>query len=215
MTLCSQRVIITLLFAACATQALAFNVVECLSQNTKAECTRQMLIEEELSKPLAAGEEIKATSGKYAITIQGEGWLRNGWGSRPEKTKDLGIIKDSGVGLLDFELSTVTQADFESTITQDMKGIYQGLQEGFKKGKITISTRSQMEILPLTIAGGSGMLGRFCYRIELDKGQSVCVYEGYIGNDTGESIKLLGSIGDYDNMRAELESIVTSFKFTE
>jgi len=68
--------------------------------------------------------------------------------------------------------------------------------------------------LPLTVAGGEGLLGRFCYTIEAGNKKSACVYEGFITNSNGKSYKLLGSIGDYDSMRTELESIITSFTFT-
>lgn len=198
-----------------STQAAAqFDAVECLSNNSKAECTRQLLIDDALSKPLSQGDEVLATSEKYSVTVHGEDWLRNGYGANQEKAKDLGLIKGSGVGRLDIEKSTVQKADFESTITTDMQGIYEGLQQGFKKGKITISSNSELEILPLTVTGSEGLLGRFCYTIEAGNKKSVCVYEGFVANTEGSnSFKLLGSIGDYDNMRTELESIITSFTF--
>jgi hypothetical protein len=212
----SHSILIALLLSAAAMNAHAVNIVECLAQYSKAECSRQMMIEEELSKPLTSGDKIAGVSEKYTITVQGENWLRNGWGGKPEKEKDLGLVKDSGVGVLNIERSEVTEADFETTITEDIKGIFQGLKEGFKKGKIDISATSSVELLPLSITGGKGVLGRHCYHMDVKDGKSVCVYEGFVTRtDGGTSYKLLGSIGDYNGMREELEGIITSFTFQE
>lgn len=189
-----------------------FNVANCLAEHTKAECTRQMLIEDSLSKPLAAGEEVVSTSGALSVTVQGEDWLRNGWGSHPDKAKDLGLIKDSGVGVLTAEPSTVPEAEFEATLTEDMKALYKGLEEGFRKGKITIRTRSELELMGFNPTGGSGLLARLCYFIDVKEGKSVCVYEGLVTH-AGQSYKLLGSIGDYNHLRDELENIITSLQF--
>lgn len=194
----------------------AFDLVDCLSNNSKAECTRRMLIEDALSKPLADGDSTLAESGKYRVTIKGEGWLRNGWSGNNKKAKDLGLIRDNGEGVLNFEPVEIAPADFENTLTTDMQGIYQGLQEGFQKGKIEIKSNSDLEILPLTIAGASAQLGRFCYTIEAGNRKSACVYEGFIHHtSSGKSYKLLGSTGDYNNMRQEMEAVISSFTFTE
>lgn len=198
-----------------ASPALSFNIVKCLGERSKAECRRLMMIEDGQSVPLTSGDEAEASSGKFSVTISGENWLRNGWGGDPDKAKDLGIIKDSGVGRLDIEEAQVLEADVESTITEDMKTLYEGLKKGFRKGKIDIAANSQMELLPLTIAGGSGTLGRFCYEFSAkeQKGKTVCVYEGIVRNDNGGAYKMIGTIGDYDDLRQELEGIITSFKF--
>lgn len=190
-----------------------FNLVQCFSEHSKAECTRQMLIEEDNNKPLTPGSEVTSESGKLSITLTGENWLRKGWGMQPEKAKELGITKDDNTGMLTFETSHLARDDFDNTITEELKGLYDGLEKGFKQGKIAIRLSSQMEILPMTINEGSGRLGRFCYFIDVKEGKSVCVYDGYITNTSGETYKVLGSIGDYDQLREELESIIMSVKF--
>ncbi len=198
----------------CSPALAAFDPVECLSNKSKAECTRMMLIEDALSKPLNEGNEVMAESGKYSVSITGEGWLRNGWSGNNAKAKDLGLIKDSGTGKLEYHPSDVKEAEFETVLTSDMQGLYDGLKDGFKKAKIDISSASQLELMPLNITGGSGMLGRFCYRIEAGNKKSACVYEGFIKNsNTGDVIKLLGSVGDFAHMREEVEAIIASFRF--
>lgn len=200
----------------CSPALAAFDPVECLSNKTKAECTRMMLIEDALSKPLNEGDEIMAESGKYSVTAKGEGWMRNGWSGNNAKAKDLGLIKDDNNGKLEYHPSDVKEAEFETMLTSDMQGLYQGLQEGFKKAKIGISSASQLELMPLNVTGGSGMLGRFCYRIEAGNKKSVCVYEGFIKNSNNDTvIKLLGSVGDFAHMREDVEAIIASFRFRE
>lgn len=194
----------------------AFDPVECLSTKTKAECTRMMLIEDALSKPLTEGDEVMAESGKYSVTAKGEGWLRNGWSGNNAKAKDLGLIKEDTTGKLEYQPSDVKEAEFETVLTSDMQGLYDGLKAGFKKAKITISSASQLELMPLNVTGGSGMLGRFCYRIEAGNKKSVCVYEGFIKNaNNGDVVKLLGSVGEFGHMREDVEAIIASFRFKE
>ena len=196
-----------------AVNAQAFDLVSCMATQSKEECRRELLINDEKSQPLASGDEISGVSGKYTITIKGDDWLRNGWGSRPDQAKDLGIIKGNGAGMMYYELTSVSPEDFEKTITDDMKSIYDGLTDGFRKGKIGISKHSEIELLPLTIGGGTGTLGRFCYTINIKTVKPVCVYEGFMNNNNGEVVKLTGSIGDYDDLRSQIENIITSFKF--
>lgn len=212
------RILCSATFAAllAAPALAAFDPVECLANKSKAECTRMMLIEDALSKPLREGDEVMAESGKYSISISGEGWLRNGWSGNNAKAKDLGLIKDNGTGKLEYQPSAVKEAEFESVLTSDMQGLYDGLKEGFRKAKIEISSASQLELMPLNVTGGSGMLGRFCYRIEAGNKKSACVYEGFIRNaNNGDVVKLLGSVGDFANMREEAEAIIASFRFKE
>lgn len=211
----SLRPVLALLcLTASAAQAEGFNLVNCLGEHTKAECTRMMMIEDNQSKPLTAGQDVVAESGKYKITVQGDTWLKNSWNAEPEKRKDLGVIKDSGVGMLTLEPSTVRPLEFEAVITEELRQLYSGLQSGFAKGRITITLSSQMELMPLSIPGTTATLGRFCYHIDFKSGKDACVYNGYIAEgDNGQSYKVLGSVGDYDNMRAELETMITSFRF--
>lgn len=191
----------------------AFNVVECLATHTKAECSRQMMIEVENSKPLTADEDVFATSGKFAVTIQGEGWLKRGWGSHPDQAKDLGLIKDSSLGMLTIETSDVKADDVDDKLTKELNELFDGLDKGFKKGNIEISLKTKMELLPLTFPGGAGTLGRFCYHIDITNGKTLCVYRGYLHSSDDDAYVLLGTIGDFDGMRAELEGIITSLKF--
>lgn len=204
------------LLLAVASRSYGMNLVECLAQHSKAECKRQMLIEYGQSKPLTPEKDVWADSGKFSLTISGENWLKHGFGGVKEKMKDLGLIKDDGTGVLNIEKSDVAQVDFENVITEDMKALYEGLKKGFKDGKIDISATTQMELIPLKVAGANATLGRFCYHMNITDGKTVCVYEGFIGRaEGGETYKLLGSAGDYDGHRQELESIIMSFKFTQ